>query len=92
VYLVLAETIGDLYIGSAYGAEGIWGRWRDYARTGDGGNVRLSNLIQVNSAYPKNFRFSVLQILPKTTARDLVLQREAIYKVKLGSRAIGLNV
>jgi hypothetical protein len=31
VYLVLATTTAQ-YVGSAYGAEGIWGRWAAYAR------------------------------------------------------------
>ena len=43
VYLILATTTGKQYIGSAYGAEGIWGRWLAYARTGHGGNALLSH-------------------------------------------------
>lgn len=91
VYLILAQGTGDLYIGSAYGESGIWGRWRNYAISGDGGNVRLRELIKRDSAYPDQFRFSVLQILPKTMARDEVLKRETLYKHKLGTRATGLN-
>jgi hypothetical protein len=34
----------------------------------------------------------VLQILPKTMARDEVVRREALYKHKLGTRATGLNL
>lgn len=91
VYLILAEGSGDLYVGSAYGESGIWGRWRNYAISGDGGNVRLRELIRSDSAYPEQFRFSVLQILPKTMTRDEVLKRESLYKHKLGTRATGLN-
>ena len=91
VYLILAQGSGDLYVGSASGESGIWGRWRNYALSGDGGNVRLRELIKRDSAYPEQFRFSVLQILPKTMARREVLQREALYKDKLGTRATGLN-
>jgi hypothetical protein len=91
VYLILAQSSGDLYVGSAYGESGIWGRWRNYAISGDGGNVRLRELIRSDSAYPEQFRFSVLQILPKTMARDEVLRRETLYKHKLGTRATGLN-
>jgi hypothetical protein len=41
--------------------------------------------------YPDAFRFSILQVLPKTrTPRD-VIEWERQYKIKLGSRAIGLN-
>jgi len=91
VYLVLAQSTGNLYVGSAYGESGIWGRWRQYAAKGDGGNVQLRELIRSNSAYPGQFRFSVLQISPKTMTRDEVLKRETLYKHKLGTRATGLN-
>jgi hypothetical protein len=92
VYLILAQTSGNLYVGSAYGASGIWGRWRNYAKSGHGGNAKLRKLIVHDShVYPAQFRFSVLQILPKTMTRHGVLQREARYKDKLGTRAIGLN-
>ena len=91
VYLILAQESGELYIGSAYGAEGIWGRWRNYAVSGDGGNTQLRDLIKGNSAYPKQFRFSVLQILPKTMTRDEVITREGLYKTKFGTLAHGLN-
>lgn len=92
VYLILAETSGNQYVGSAYGAMGIWGRWRDYAKSGHGDNVELQALIKKSPAdYPKNFRFSVLQILSKTMAKNEVIRRETRYQQKLGSRATGLN-
>ena len=89
--MILAQKSGDLYVGSAYGESGIWGRWRKYAKSGDGGNAPLRALIEHDSDYPKQFRFSVLQILPKTLARDEVLQREVLYNHKLGTRATGLK-
>ena len=92
VYLILAEGSGDLYVGSASGEGGIWARWREYAKTGHGGNKLLRELIRSGAAYPDQFRFSVLQILAKTISRDEVLRRERIYKAKLGSRAKGLNL
>jgi hypothetical protein len=92
IYLVLAEPSGDLYVGSATGAEGIWGRWREYAATGHAGNKMLGELIARSPEfYPRLFRYSVLQILPPTMAREEVIRRESVYKVKLGSRATGLN-
>ena len=45
-----------------------------------------------SSDYPEGFRFSLLQILPKTLTRDEVIKREGLYKLKLGTRAIGLNL
>jgi hypothetical protein len=91
IYLMLAQKSGDLYVGSASGESGIWGRSKDYALSGDGGNVQLQKLIEKDSAYPEQFRFSVLQILPRTMARNELLRRETLYTHKLGTRATGLN-
>jgi len=92
IYLILAEDSGDLYVGSASGQGGIWGRWREYAASGHGGNAKLRELIEQNPAYPARFRFSLLQILPKTMAVDEIRRREGQYKVRFGTRATGLNV
>jgi len=92
VYLILAEGSGDLYVGSAYGEGGIWTRWRNYAASGHGGNALLRDLIARDPSYPSAFRFSLLQILPRTMAREEVIKREAVYKAKLGTRARGLNL
>jgi hypothetical protein len=92
VYLILAESSGDLYIGSATGAEGIWGRWRAYAKTGHGNNALLRRLIASNRDYPQAFRFSILQIVPKSMSREDVIEFEVRFKAKLGSRAHGLNL
>jgi hypothetical protein len=91
VYLILAQKTGDLYIGSAYGETGIWGRWKDYAKSGHGDNVKLRRLLASDSDYPHAFRFSVLHILPRTMSSKEVIQREKEYMIKLGTRAIGLN-
>ena len=92
VYLILATTTGEMYVGSAHGVEGIWGRWASYAGDGHGGNALLKNLLARNTAYPEAFLYSVLQILPKTFAQKEVLEWERRYKEKLGSRANGLNL
>jgi hypothetical protein len=91
VYLILAQKTGHLYIGSAYGATGFWGRWQQYAKTGDGGNVKIRKLIESDPDYPASFLFSILHILPRSMSKDAVIQRETEYKIKLGTRAIGLN-
>jgi hypothetical protein len=91
VYLILAEHTGDQYIGSAYGAYGIWGRWQQYASNGHGSNVMLRHLVENDERYPGSFRYSVLQVLPKSTKPAEVIRWENQYKMKFGSRAIGLN-
>jgi len=92
IYLVLATTTGAQYVGSAHGVEGFWGRWASYAKDGHGGNKLLKDLIGNDRAYPDAFSYSILQILPLTSARSEVLNWERLYKQKLGSRAVGLNV
>jgi len=91
VYLILATTTGQQYVGSATGVEGVWGRWTEYAKNGHGGNKLLKKLIQNDAAYPDAFKYSILQILPPTFARSVVLDSERLYKEKLGSLATGLN-
>lgn len=92
IYLVLASTTGELYVGSACGTEGVWGRWSDYAATGHGHNALLRKLLESDTAYPHAFRYSLLQILPKSWTVEEVYACERRYKDKLGSRAHGLNL
>ena len=43
---LLDKLTGKQYIGSAYGHEGIWGRWTEYMNTnGTGNNKQLEELI-----------------------------------------------
>jgi len=92
VYLIVASTTGRQYVGSAHGESGIWGRWEAYAANGHGGNAQLRTLVQGDPDYPDAFRYSVLQVLPKTQTRAEVIKWERTYKEKLGSRAHGLNL
>lgn len=91
VYAILAVPTGQLYIGSAYGAGGFWARWSQYAANGHGGNEKLKGLVE-QDGYPDSFRYSLLQVLPKTTTATEVIRWESQYKEKLGSRATGLNL
>ena len=38
VYRIIDKSDYSTYIGSAYGKDGIWGRWSNYAKTGHGTN------------------------------------------------------
>ena len=91
VYLIRDSQSQQLYVGSAYGAEGIWGRWTTYADTHHGGNKKLQELVQSDSRYADNFVFSVLQVLPRTMTKEEVIKKEELYKCKLGTRVEGLN-
>lgn len=91
VYLILDGLTGQQYVGSAYGENGIWGRWSYYAATAHGGNKELIDLMKEDRAYCRHFRFSVLQTLPSNIASRDVIAIEQLYKKKLGSRIHGLN-
>ncbi len=85
IYFIVDETDGKGYVGSAYGSENILGRWRDYARTGHGGNVGLRE----RADHP--LRFSILQrVSPDMDPAD-VIELEASWKRRLHTRDLGLN-
>lgn len=93
VYLITDKNTGKLYIGSAYGEDGIWGRWKEYVSTnGHGGNKSLKELIDEDWEYAyKYFQFSILMLLPKTVTSDEAVRKEQLFKRKLGTNSFGLN-
>lgn len=91
IYLIADQSTGQQYVGSAYGAGGLLGRWKNYASTGHGGNKLLIELLADDVEYARNFSFTVLRTLPKTLTDQEVIAKEKLYKDKLGSRVFGLN-
>jgi len=85
VYLVRHKPDGLLYVGSAYGDNGIFGRWSNYSTTGHGGNKLLKDL------NPHNFEWSILEIMSPIMPSDKVIERESHWKRRLGTRDFGLN-
>ena len=91
IYLILDTKTGLQYIGSASGSEGIWGRWSNYANDGHGGNKKLIKLVKKDSNYYHNFKYSILQVLPRNMIKKEIIKYEFMYQEKLCSRAFGLN-
>lgn len=91
VYLILDARTGHQYVGSAYGQDGLLGRWRTYVKNPDGGNVMLKKLLSKRPGAQSDFMFSILRTLPTTRTPKEVISSEYFYKQKLGSRAFGLN-
>ncbi len=91
VYLITDMVTGKHYVGSAYGKEGILGRWAVYARCPDGHDRQLEELLKENKNYANNFQFTILQTLPRTLTMKEVIDFEVLYKKKLGPRAFRLN-
>lgn len=91
IYIILDKRTGNQYIGSAYGKNGIWGRWRNYVKNPNGGNIELAELLKKHPSGYKNFQFSILRVLESGSTKNDVISQEVIVKNKLGSRAFGLN-
>lgn len=93
VYCIADRKNGMLYVGSAYGTEGIWGRWRDYVGTNGHGNNEL--LIEVTKEDPnyalKHFQWFILESFPLDVDDSYAIQREELYKTKLCTRVFGYN-
>jgi hypothetical protein len=78
---------GKFYVGSAYGEQNIFGRWKNYAKSGDGGNKLLKKLD------PAGFRFSILQITAHDLGADEIVKIENSWKTRLNTfTPRGLNL
>jgi GIY-YIG catalytic domain-containing protein len=86
IYLIRDTTDGKCYVGSACGEQNIYGRWLNYAASGDGGNKRL------RERDPSNFLVSILEVLGHDLPLDEVVALENTWKTRLHTRSTGLNV
>jgi len=92
VYVIADRETGKLYVGSATGESGIWGRWSSYAKTGHGGNKELRKLLRDNGAeYAENFQYGVLETADTRASDEDILARESHWKDLLLSRSHGHN-
>jgi hypothetical protein len=86
IYYIFDVSVKKGYVGSAYGESNLYGRWMEYAKTGHGGDKSLQNLD------PRNFRFSILQIVSPDMSPTEVIALEQSWKERLHSRKpFGLN-
>lgn len=85
VYLLVCPETGEQYVGSATGTGGFFARWSAYALNGHGGNQRLK------ARGESNYTITILEVASPDMAPSDVIRREAAWKIKLGSRAHGLN-
>ncbi len=80
VYLISDTSNGKQYIGSAYGKDGLLGRWKTYIATGHGYTKEMLCIMKARPEQYKHFQFSILQILTKTLSRMRSQNRKAIQK------------
>jgi hypothetical protein len=85
IYLIVDESDGARYVGSAYGAENLLGRWRAHIRGEKGMTVELKR------RSPANFRFSILERLSPDADPADVIDLEGGWKLRIHSYAFGLN-
>jgi hypothetical protein len=91
VYRVSDTVDGKLYVGSAGGVNGFWGRWCQYM-DGHAGNRELRALVgDRGMQHPQGFRFSVLETADTTASHEELLARESHWKQVLLTRDFGLN-
>jgi hypothetical protein len=87
IYLIENMADGKFYVGSAYGEQNIFGLWKNYAKSGDGGNKLLKKLD------PAGFRFSILQITAHDLGADEIVKIENSWKTRLNTfTPRGLNL
>jgi len=79
--------------GLLIGDSGLWSRWACYMGTGHGWNDEMVSIINENGIkYAReHFRFSILEVMVKSTPDDAVMDREAHWKRVLLTREHGYN-
>lgn len=94
VYLILDKSNGKQYVGVTYKNSqegqkgGIWNRWSEYIKTnGHGNDKTLKEKCDNNPYYAElNFQWSILETLPINVIPTVAIDRETLYKKKLGTR------
>jgi len=86
IYYILDTSDAKGYVGSAYGADNLLGRWLTYAASGHGGNSLL------RGRDPRHFRFTILQLVAPDSDSEDVIRLEGTWKERLHTRRpYGLN-
>lgn len=94
VYMIFDSSNGKKYIGSAYGSQGIYGRWKAYLENGFDESEEESGIYYPNKQlkqivnHPEkgmdyirnNFIYTIIEVLPFNTDKDQVIQREQYWK------------
>ena len=91
-YLIVDRENGRQYVGSAYGKDGLLGRWSHYIDSLHGDNKLMRELLCNYPQRYKYFQFSILQLLPKTVNPDDAIHAETLWKKKLLTyEPLGMN-
>ena len=92
VYLISDTKNGKLYVGSAYGEHGIWGRWETYAKNLHGDVKLLVKIFnEKGKEYFSNFQYSILETFDVGLSKEEVISIEMRWKKVLLSKEFGYN-
>lgn len=80
IYFIFDKKSRQGYVGSAYGAQNLLGRWLGYAATGHGGNRLLK------TCHPQDFAFSLLERVSPDLPAEQVITLENRWKDRLCTR------
>ncbi|CCV63615.1 conserved hypothetical protein [Alteracholeplasma palmae J233] len=100
IYLISDRSNGKRYVGSAYGTQGLYGKWKEYLENGYsefelGNDSRFPNKklkeiakdsLRGMTYIEANFSFSILETIPKNYLPEDVIKRENYYKEVLQTR------
>lgn len=85
VYMILDQADGKRYVGSAYGAENLLGRWQHHVAATYGITAHLKG------RRTDGFRFSILERVSPDLPAEEVIALEHGWMDRLGTRDFGLN-
>ena len=85
IYLIVDQQDGARYVGSAYGAENLLGRWRTHV-AGEQGVTK-----ELRGRDPLHFRFSILERVSPDAPLAEVVERERSWMHRLDTIERGLN-
>lgn len=102
VYLIADMSNGKLYVGSAYGKDGIYGRWKTYMESGfdknelENGkypNKKFQEIVKEKgiSHIQRNFRYTLLETFTDEISSEDIINRESWWKERLLTREFGYN-
>ena len=90
IYLITDTAKKMFYVGSAYGQEKLYQRWRTYALTYHGNNKKLKELFDEKGAdyFKENMRFSILEHWDSESINNInyAIERENVWKNRLMAR------
>ena len=93
VYCLTDTKTGKLYIGSAYGENGVAQRWKDYINTRTGGNDGLIELFEKEGEkyFEDNFEFTLIEYFGMNADTDKIITRENYWKKAFATKSHGYN-